>query len=1222
MNNVKRGVIDLSSLIWTQLLGGTDKKFGRTVIGENGKPAKVNSAGYGYECAVDALLEFMDQIKLVPIDLIFVMEGKNSKADRQNIWPAYKAGRDKVPEQYEEFNKCKEMVLQTFLDLGSLVCWQDGGVEGDDVIGYLTQNLEGEIWVYSGDKDLAATVGGNVHHYRAGKYDENPFGDFPHRFISTYIALVGDSSDKIPGAKSFGEVAGHDLLTAYGADGLEQMEKLILSKQLLRLQEDIEELPADAKVMKRNLQKLIDEADNVYMSYELARLRVEKVNTLRRPLQWRVGMVKQRTDDTDVRLKKWAGVTKLVPAEHYDAALKWAAEQFKLSPFVSVDVEGSTPEESDEWLRLQEKEDKVDVLGSSLTSLQVTFGPNTQYTVYLPVDNVEEPGVTNLTIAQVRDFVGRIPREKISYVHNAAYELPVCYMAWGKDWEDDQEYHGFLRNVRDTSIGSSYVDENVSKGLKSLSSSKLGYEQISYDEVTTKDLNRAYWESLGCPGTLLGEYLEQIPHATGTYEKVMKGTGRYEVIDGVNSFGEPIQTKGPEIMVEEDGDEIFTYTDGEPMVKVQFKMNQLKASEVLNYGADDTICTAALANYFRVIMEIERTWGVYNEIETFPAYLTALAYVQGKTFSLEDMRKMEEEDDEAFAEAQPVLNDYLIKIGFEGTKCPKFEKLDPASIKEAFKIIFGHPFETKVRTLSKLAKLLDQLAATWDEDEELAPMANRLRIFAMAVADESLVQIQTMTEAHFKGDPDLDLNSPKQMQRLLYDYMRVPIRMINEPTELERQKIPGLSEAVKKFKKVRAGSKEYTLTEADYALLRKKAKSDEFAIRMAVAFDADDLADDAKKAIKAIGVMKKVLTRRQLFYKNWRGALHWKDNKIHSSANQCAAVTRRYSYSMPNEQQLPKKGEAVKFRGCYKPHKKNAVVCSIDYVGQELRLAAEVSQDKNMLACYIGDNLKDIHSITAAGAMKLKWGVVTVMELFDTYGADLARDEEGTYQLFLRLKDIGKADPIGKKADDLRKEAKNVNFGAQNGARAAKLSETLTMRFEDSQMFLGAREKMFPGVAVAADKAADEAKKTGYVTTLLGARRHLASAMLSDERGAADRASRQAWNFRIQGSAGEMTKLGMTRMWKTNLFFRYDAQFMMAVHDECVASVVDEHAVDFVREMHACMAQPYATMKVPVLGSISIGPDFANQTECGDWFIEERVKKALSDIFAKEEACV
>jgi DNA polymerase I-like protein with 3'-5' exonuclease and polymerase domains len=368
-------------------------------------------------------------------------------------------------------------------------------------------------------------------------------------------------------------------------------------------------------------------------------------------------------------------------------------------------------------------------------------------------------------------------------------------------------------------------------------------------------------------------------------------------------------------------------------------------------------------------------------------------------------------------------------------------------------------------------------------------------------------------------------------------------------------------------------------------------------------------------------VMKKVMTRRSLFYKNYWKALHWKDNKLHCNINQAAAVTRRYSASDQNITQVPKKGEGVEFRENFEPHEEDAVVTSIDFSGQELRLAAEESQDKNMLACYVGEKLKDIHSITAAGAMPLKWGLNYVAELYSKYGTDLPVDNEGQYELFVRVhKTLGKEDPLTKKADDLRKDAKNVNFGAQNGAKAVKLAETLIMPVEDAELFLEARSKMFPDVDKTADRIAAEAAKLGYATTMLGARRHLREAMLSDDRGAADRAARQAWNYRIQGSAAEMTKLAMGRLWKQGTYFKYNARFIAPIHDELVSSVARKDAVAFLKEKNAAMTQPYAHMKVPILASISLGPNFGKQIECGDWFIQDRIEKALNDVFEWKEA--
>lgn len=1161
---MKRALIDLSSVIWTCLLAGKDHEFGKTYEFDD-KPIFVNSASYGYENSVNHITTMMSDLNLVPRQLIFVMEGKNSKADRMFIHPGYKASRERHPAQYEQFNLCKEQVLQSFLDLGAQVCYQDGGVEADDVLGYLALNLKGERWVVSGDKDLAQVVGiPGVSHWRSGEINRNPFAEFPHRLIPVWIALVGDSGDKIPGARGFGEKAGIKLLETFGDDGLDMLEDLIKTRQLIRLQEDIGEM--------RELQKIIDDADNVYMSYELGRLRIEKVNTLRRPLRWRAGMVKPRAQCTDERLRKWAGVNRIVSAENYDEALAWAIKQVAHSPYVALDIETSTPDESDEWLALQGKEDKVDVFGSELTSLQMTFGANMQYTVYLPFKNVPEEGVTNLTLDQIVGFVDLVPRQLVTYVHNASFELPICYMSWGEKWANDPEYHGFLRNVRDTALGSSYVDENRPRGLKSLSASLLGYEQTNYDAVTTKTYLATAWRGVG--------------------KKVQ------DLIEPSPVQGEPDVHR----------------------VVVKHKMNELTAREVLSYGCDDTICTAALANHFQTVMEIENTWDVYEEVETFPAYLTALAFVQGVDFSLESMRAMQDDDDIAYDAAWPVLREYLIKIGFDGTVCPRMAAVageengtpaieySPAGAKEAWQIVTGTPIKYAVRNWDKVAKVMRQAAEYLDED-----VASRAVLLANALEKGELEVVNELIKAHFRGEPELDLASSKQVTRLLYDHMKLPIRVINDVTETEREKVHGLDDVVRKFKQLRSGRAGVSaMTENELVLLRRKAKADDTAIDMALAFDTEYVNDEVRAVLKALGTMKKVMTRRSLFYANYIYAKHWKDGKIHSSANQCAAVTRRYSMSMPNLQQLPKKGAAVRFRSHFKPHKKGAVIVSIDYMGQELRLAAERSQDANMLSCYVGENLKDIHSITAAGAMKLKWGADVLSDLADRYGQGIPKDKDFEYNLFVRLhKGMDPGSPLAKQADDLRKEAKNVNFGAQNGAKAVKLSETLIMQVDEAQLFLDARSAMFPDVDRAAARASDDAKRTGYALTLMGVRRHLAEAVVSNERGEADRAARQAWNYEIQGSAGEMTKLGAARMWRSGIFFRYDAKFIALIHDECVASVAGEHAVDFVREMHNCMAQPYSTMTVPVLGSISLGPDFAKQYECGETFDAAKVEAAL-----------
>lgn len=1151
---VKRAIVDLRSILWTGLLASKDIEFGRKVMFD-GKEVHVNSADHGYDNALDHLLTVLAELKIQPRDMILVDDGRNAKGFRQHMFAGYKDGRDQAPEVTEQFNIAKERLIKALLGVGAQLVWQEA-MEADDVACYIAKHLKGERWLVSNDGDWTASCDpdNGINVLRAGMKNYNPYGPFDFKYVPIYKALVGDSSDGYRGAYKFGEKAFLKLIEKFGEDGLDLMKELIEKKQLSKLAEDVGEMP--------ELKRIIDGAEEVYTSYALAKLYPEKVNTLRRPLQWRAGMVQDISKCEDERLRKFHTQVRLIHADNYNEAKEWARKQIELSEYVTLDIETSTPPESDEWLMLQDKDDGnvVDVFGSELTGLGMTFGPNMQYTFYLTHDHVEEERLCNLTREQVRDFVDMVPRHKVTVVHNAQFELPVLYNEWGEDWKDDPVYHGFLRNVRDSRILSSYVNENRRANLKSLSSEVLGYEQVTYQQVTTR-----------------------------TYAAGNEPAGM--------------------------GKEVRRYHDqlhGDEYVEIEFKMNELSAKHVLSYGADDCICTAAVYNHFRIIAEIEDTFDVFEEVETFPAYLTALGFIQGVDFSAETMREMEKEDDVKYDKAWATLREYLIEKEWFGVICPQWEEITPAAVKEAFNILTGETLEMRVRKLDRMAFEVNEAADAIADDD----IADRVRNLSAIIGDNRVDLLNALVKKYYDGEPKLDLGSPKQMKAFLYDTIGLPIKIINDATDVEKRDKPELFKAVMKFKQKQAG-KDVTLSEEEMQLLKAKAKTDDTAIQFGIAFDRDVLGDREVAVLDAVGDMKTVMTRRSLFYKNYRNVRHWKDGKIHATMNQCAAVTRRYSSSNPNLQQLPKKGEGVKFRECFLPHRRDAVICSIDFSGQELRLAAERSQDKNMLACYIGDQLKDIHSITAAGAMKLKWGAEAVKGLFEKYG-EACNDDE--YLMFCKLRNQEKSDPIKKKADDLRKDSKNVNFTAQFGGKAVKISQRLIMPLEDAQLFLEARSAMFPDVDKAAERSAQRCKDVGYACTFMGARRHLQDGIMSNDRGTVERAARQSWNMEIQGSAAEMTKLAMARLWLSDMLWKYDVRFIAPIHDELVTSIRKDHLLEAIKIKHECMTQPYSTMKVPVMGSISFGPNFGEQHECGDWYIPENIEKYRDYIFNKREA--
>jgi 5'-3' exonuclease len=1165
---MKRLIVDMSSAAWTGLLAGKDTENGVSVKFED-KDVWVNSAAFGFENTMNHLVSSMESLGIVPSQVIMVIEGQYSKALRQGFLPDYKAGRDRPPESYEQFNLLKRQLVTELGNVGASMVTQDG-VEADDVIAYLAQNLDGERYILSSDGDLSVLVGPGVHLIRRGVLDENPYGPFDNKYITLYKALVGDSSDNIPGAKGFGPKAFLDMMVVFGDVGLELMEKLIREKRIPELAEDV----GDLKV----LNKIIENEATVYASYSAAKLYPNRVNTLQRPLVWKVGMVKAGVK-VDSRLKKWAAGVRLIHAGNYAEAIAFAKTKLGNSPFVSLDIETSVPIESDDWLRkgkgVDEEVTGVDVFGSKLTGMGFTFGCNSQFTYYFTVDHVEEPGIKNLTSDQVLDVVKLIPRGMNVIIQNVAFELPILYLEWGEKLKDNG-FHGFLPNALDTKIMANYVDENVSSGLKKLSKLYLDYDQETYDEVTTLEGN-----------------VEDLPNG------------------GWVVFSETTDT-------------------GMTFERRKYKMNELTANHVLGYGADDTICTSALYVHFRRIMEIEKTWDVFMEVEPDPSYLTALAFATGTELSKAVIEDMEKEDNAIYDEAWKTVRAYLIENGWEGTVCPvvvdKSQRdsalmedsegncetqvddtltiSDYKALKFTYALVTGEEFPTKMRTLSKIA------AAMIAESQDGMGVA-----LAVAFQEGNAEAVNFLIRSRFTGEPILDINSPKQMQKLLYGTMGIPARIINKVTDAERKNNPDLSNAVSKYNRIRNGSSSAgSLDAEELKLIALKAKTDDTAIDSALAFDRDQVNVPVLEAIKA---MKTVDTRRKLYYRPYLYVKHWSDGRVHANVNQCATVTRRYSSSSPNLQQLPKRGDGVRFRGAFIPHRKDAVICSIDFSGQELRLMAGQSGDRNMMACYVGDKLKDIHSITASGAMASQWGKGFVSELKEKYGQGLEGDD-ATYDLFIRARKS--ADPeLHKKADDLRKTGKNVNFAAQFDAQAPKLADMLIIPLPEAQAFLDAKYAMFPRVETWKEEVRNELMSKGYVTTMMGGRRHLRTQIGSDNKWERERAGRQGPNFKIQGSGAEMTKLAMGRVWQSGICQKLDMVFIAPIHDELVWSVSYDDALESIRVIHGCMTKPYSTLPVPVVGSISLGVSFGDQIECGDYFDDAaiaNINKVIADLRA------
>lgn len=1087
MANFKRVFIDLSSIVWTNLLAGSDPEHMLVMFNE--KDVKVNTWQYGYENAINNLVKMLRDTGTVPSQLVFAKEGMQSKFRRCAIDSSYKASRDsRPPEAYEQFSLLRDELCKVFRNLGSIVVTQDY-VEGDDIIAYLCKHTEDDAVVVTNDKDLLVLVGENEYgadiQVRCnGEIGPNPFGGFDFKLIRLFKALVGDTSDNIKGIKGFGEKAWGSLNLTYDDDGCFELMNLLERGDRNGLDQIIQDNAGEGGRCKL-LDKILDNWDDAARCLKLVTLRPEWVNTVKQQLVWEPGF--NHGKQTDERLKPFAAASRLVTAATWEQFKTWARPLIAEIPWYALDIETSTPDESDEWLEYQDDPEGVDVIGSRLTGMSLTFGRGLRYTVYIPVDHRD---TDNVKSEDLRDFIASLPGKKV--IQNTQFEGTVLFNEWGAHWKDNG-YEGFLTDWLDTKFEASYVNENEKTGLKHLSKMWLGYDQVDYKTTTT----------------LSGQ--------TGTLPKGGKHITTYDV-------------------------------DGVEHEKRSYKMRELTAEHVFAYAADDTITTAALHNFFELFMKLEHTWQVYLDVEIDASYLHTQSYVHGTKVSLATLRELEKEDSATFDAAWATVRGYLIEKGWEGTVAPVFAEVDAKAIKFVHNLVEGEELVTAMRTPAKVLLLTTQAVRD------------------ICVSAESMNEFVAKA---FKPEPEFNAGSPKQLQKLFYEVLALPVKVFNKPTE----------------NMLKAGLKQGT------------PKTDALAITYAL-LDCDD---KTAEVLKALRLMKMVETRRGLFYSPLPGFVHWKTGRVHSSHNQCATNTRRASSSKPNLQQLSKsekvEGYSPRVRELYVPHKSDAVIVSCDFSSQEILLQAEWSWDPELVALFVGENRKDMHSITGAGILSRQLHTNISYEAFKGYLADTDHEHYGKTK---KARALGKA----------------VNFGSQYRIAAKKLSSMLIVTEDEAQMMLDAKAEAFPIAEAWAQKEMEEVKSVGTVRTMLGAVRHLASALNSSDRFEAQKAERQTLSFRIQGSAAEMTKLAECRMWSNRLEQKFDCEIIGSVHDEILASVAIKDLYEFIPAMHSCMVAPYASMRLPVSSSISFGKTLGqlHQIEIGDVPSREAIEGGLQKL--------
>ena len=259
--------------------------------------------------------------------------------------------------------------------------------------------------------------------------------------------------------------------------------------------------------------------------------------------------------------------------------------------------------------------------------------------------------------------------------------------------------------------------------------------------------------------------------------------------------------------------------------------------------------------------------------------------------------------------------------------------------------------------------------------------------------------------------------------------------------------------------------------------------------------------------------------------------------RVHTSFKQALTATGRLSSTEPNLQNIPIRTELGReMRKFFAAEKEGCVLIDADYSQIELRLLAAISGDEGMIEAF--ESGADIHASTAMKVFGVAADEVTV---------------------------------------EMRKKAKAINFGIMYGMGAYSLSGDLHISVAAAKAYIEDYMHAFPMVEKYLSDIVADAKKNGYVTTLLGRRRYIPE-LASKKKMEVAFGERVAMNSPIQGSAADIIKLAMVNVDAKLRESGYDARLIMQVHDELIIeaheSCAEEVKALLVQEMEGALMLP------------------------------------------------
>lgn len=258
------------------------------------------------------------------------------------------------------------------------------------------------------------------------------------------------------------------------------------------------------------------------------------------------------------------------------------------------------------------------------------------------------------------------------------------------------------------------------------------------------------------------------------------------------------------------------------------------------------------------------------------------------------------------------------------------------------------------------------------------------------------------------------------------------------------------------------------------------------------------------------------LTKLKSTYADGLAVYIGENNRIHTTLNQTITATGRISSTEPNLQNIPMRMELGRLiRKVFVP-RSGYVFTDADYSQIELRVLAHMSGDEQLIEAYRSD--ADIHRITAA-------------KVFHT--------------------------PFEEVTDLQRRNAKAVNFGIVYGISSFGLSQDLSISRKEASQYIEEYFKTYPKVKEFLDREVENAKENGYSVTMFGRRRPVPELKSSNfmQRSFGERV---AMNAPIQGTAADIIKIAMIRVWKRLKEENLKSRLILQIHDELLVETAED----------------------------------------------------------------